>query len=53
MDDEDRRITMAIISGAAEAIEFKEKNPLATKDQVVQHVTDNTKQIREKIDDPL
>ena len=53
MDDEEKRLRMAIIAGAAEAARFKEKNPRAPEEQIIQHVTDKAEEILNKIDDPL
>jgi len=53
MEDEEKRLKMAIIAGAAKAIRFKERNPRALEQEVIQHVTDEAKKILEKIDDPL
>ena len=53
MEDEEKRLHMAIIAGAAKAIRYKEENPRATEQEVVQHVTENSKEILKKIDNPL
>lgn len=53
MEYEERRLHMAIIAGAAQAIRFKEENPLSTEDKVIQHVTENTQEILNKIDEDL
>ena len=53
MEDEEKRLRMAIIAGASHAVRFKEKNWRASEQEVIQHVTDNVKEILEKIDDPL
>jgi hypothetical protein len=53
MDDEERRLRMAVIAGAAQAIRFKEKNPRSQEDEVIRHITEKAKEILEKIDDPL
>ncbi len=53
MQDEEKRLRMAVIAGAAHAARFKSKNPRATEEQVIQHVTEKAKEIIEKIDDPL
>ena len=53
MEDEEKRLKMAIIAGAAQAARFKEKNPKATEEKVIQHVTDNVEEILKKIDNPL
>jgi acetone carboxylase gamma subunit len=53
MKDEDKRLKMAIIAGASHAIKFKEKNWRATEDEVVRHVSENVREILEKIDNPL
>lgn len=51
--EEDKRLKMAIISGAAHAMRFKEKNPRASEEEVIKHVSDNTNEILEKIDEDL
>ena len=53
MEEEERRLKMAVISGAAKAIDFKEQNPKAQKEEIMQHIADNAQEILEKIDDPL
>ena len=53
MEDEEKRLKMAIIAGAAEAARFKEKNPRATEEQIIQYVTNKTSKILERIDNPL
>jgi hypothetical protein len=53
MEEEERRFQMAIIAGAAKAVDFKEQNPKALREEIMQHVTENAKEILEKIDDPL
>ena len=51
MENEDKRLTMALISGASHAIKYKEKNPRATEDEIIQHITKEAKDILEKIDE--
>ena len=53
MNDEEKRLRMAIIAGASHALKFKEKNWRATEDEVVRHVSENVKEILGKIDNPL
>jgi len=54
MEDEEKRVKkMIAISAASKAIRFKEKNPMATEEEVIQHVTENVDSIIEKVDDPL
>lgn len=53
MEDDKKRLKMAIIAGAAEASRFKQKNWKATEDQVIQHVTENVDEILSRIDDPF
>lgn len=50
MEEEERKIRIAVIAGASRAARFKEENPNATEDQVVQHVTENVTNIISKID---
>lgn len=53
MENEDKKLKMAVISGASRAVRFKEENPRASEGEVIQHVTDNVKKILEKIDEDL
>jgi len=46
----EKKIKMAVISGASEAIKFKDKNPDATNEEVMQHITDNSEKIAGNID---
>lgn len=50
---EEKRMTMAIISGAAHALKYKEENPKSSDHDAIQHVTDNAKEIISKIDEEL
>jgi len=51
--EEDKRLKMAIISGAAHALTFKEENPKASEEEVIRHVTKEVRNILEKIDKEL
>lgn len=53
MQDEEKRLRMAIIVGAAQAVRYKSKNPQANEEQIIQYITENAKEILGKIDDPL
>lgn len=53
MENDKKRLKMAIISGASHAIRFRETNPRATEDEVVRHVTKEVNSILEKIDKEL
>ena len=53
MEEDEARLRMAAISGAAKAARYKEENKFATEEQVIQHVTDNVEEIIKKIDNPL
>lgn len=43
-------LKMAVIAGAAAALEYKEKNPKALNAEVMRQVTENAEKIAEKID---
>lgn len=45
-----KKLKMAVISGAAKAIRYKERNPRATEPEVIQHITKNVSEILEKIE---
>jgi hypothetical protein len=51
MEEEIKRLKMAVISGAAHAIRHKEKNPRATEQEIIQQVTDEAEEILKKIDE--
>ena len=53
MNGEDKRLKMAIISGAAHALSYKEENPRASDEETIRHVTEEAKKILEKIDEEL
>ena len=54
MEEEEKRVRkMIAISAAAKAIRYKEKNPKASEEEVIQHVTDNADEIIDKVDEPL
>jgi len=53
MDEDDNKLKMAIISGAAHAIRYKEENPRATEQEVIQHVTEGVETILKKIDEEI
>ena len=49
MDKEREMLKMAVVSGAAHALNFKEKNPHATDDDAIRHVTREMALILEKL----
>ncbi len=53
MEYEENKLKMAVISGAAHAIKFKEEKPRATEKEIIQRVTDNAEEILNKIDEEL
>ena len=54
MENEEERVKkMIAISAAAKAIRYKEKNPKASEEEVIQHITNNVDEILENIDEPF
>jgi len=53
MEDEIKKIKMAIISGASHAIRYKEENPRASESEVIQHVSNKAGEILGKLDEEL
>jgi hypothetical protein len=53
MEEEENRLRLAVIAGAAKAARFKEENPNAPEDKVIQYVTENAQDILSKIDEDL
>jgi len=54
MEEEEKRVRkMIAISASAKAIRFKEKNPKASEEEVIQYITNNVDEIIDKVDEPL
>ena len=53
MKYDEKRIKVAIISGASHAIRYKEKHPRATEEEVIQHISKKAGEIMDKIDEDL
>ena len=51
--DEEKRLKMAVISGASHAIRYREENPRATEQEVIQHITKEAQNIIDKIDEEI
>ena len=51
MEGEKYKLKMAVISGASHALKFKDENPKATTQKIMQDVTDNAEEIIKKIDE--
>ncbi len=47
---ENKRLKMAIISGASHALKYKRENPNATEEEALQHVNREMGEILNKID---
>ncbi len=50
MNEEEKRLKIALISGAAHALRFKTENPRASEQEILQYVTLQADKILEKID---
>ena len=48
---EKKRIELAVIAGASQALKYKERNPRATDQEILQHVTKEVKNVINKIDE--
>ncbi len=53
MQDEEKRMKMAVIAGASFAFKYKEKHPRAQESEVIQHITESVTDILGNIDNPL
>nr|AQS33386.1 hypothetical protein [uncultured archaeon] len=51
MSNEDYRIKLAVIAGASRALKFKDKQPKATNEETIKHITENITEIIDKIDE--
>ena len=53
MAKNEKRIKIAVIAGASSALKYKERNPKATEQEILQHVTSEANLILSRIDDEL
>ena len=51
MAKERDNIKMAVISGASHALKYKDRNPRATNEEAIRHITDNIDDILRKIEE--
>ena len=47
---EEKRIKLAVVAGASEALKYKEKNPRATEQEIIQNLTNRMSEIVRKLD---
>lgn len=50
MSYEKHKLEIAIVSGASHALEYKKKNPNASDEEALRHVTNNAAKILEKME---
>ena len=48
--NEEKILRLAVIVGASEALNYKERNPRATESEILQHVSKKTRELVGKID---
>ncbi len=46
----EEKLMRAVIAGASEAVKYKDKNPKATNEEILKHVTLNAREIAKNID---
>jgi len=51
MEEETYKLKMAVIAGASKALKLKAENPKTTDEEIMQKITDQTKQILNEIDE--
>jgi len=49
MKDKKETLKMAIIAGAASALKYKEKKPMASESEIMRYITKNIREILEKV----
>ena len=49
--DREKRLRMAVIAGASEAIKYKEKHPHALEQEILRYVTQEARKIVSEIDE--
>ena len=50
MEDKEKKIKMAVIAGASEALNYQARNPRATESEVLQHVSKKTRELVRNIE---
>lgn len=50
MAKDDKKMKIAVIAGAAEALDYKSRHPRESDDRAVQHVTKKVREIIKKIE---
>jgi len=50
MEEVNKQTKMAVISGAAHALRYKDEHPRALEQEIMQHITDTAEEILSKID---
>jgi hypothetical protein len=53
MEDEDKRLKMAVIAGASKALELKSTKRKYTEQDIMQEITDSAEKIISRIDQEL
>lgn len=53
MEEVNKQTKMAVISGAAHALRYKDEHPRALEQEIMQHITDTAEEILSKIDEEL
>lgn len=48
---EEYKLKMAIIAGAARALDYKDRHPRATTQEIIQHLTDRAEEMIKKIEE--
>ncbi|HIG94843.1 MAG TPA: hypothetical protein HA283_04575 [Nanoarchaeota archaeon] len=50
IEDKNKVVEIAVIAGAAHALEYKKKNPRASDEEAIQHVNKECKNILRRLD---
>tara|TARA_Y100000310_G_C20588178_1_gene766544 strand:+ start:1227 stop:1388 length:162 start_codon:yes stop_codon:yes gene_type:complete len=53
MEEENKKLRMAVIAGAAQAIKYKSKFPKSSDEEAIQDITSRVAEIIDEIDDEL
>lgn len=53
MSEENKRLKMALISGASHAVRYREENPRASEQEVMQYISDLSDDLIEKLDEEI
>lgn len=53
MQEENKRLKMALISGAAHAVRYREEKPHSSEQEIMQYISDLSDELIDKLDEEI